>query len=373
MKRLIVLILIAVSVTSLSKAQSEIVINMDDLQAEIFSELATIPPSIPAIHLDMDALKVEISESLANMEHQLNLVDLGNLENLSNLENLDFQHSTVNTTPQPSINIVVSDTNQGNTYAYVKSESSKGENNLAYSYTINETPQNNDDLFSRLSNLKGVQVVYISKSMLGMMPNMDMPGVDIGNIAGKLESLEIYTAEEDLASKRLTSASEGLLRGGNYETLMLIKDEDSKTAFYVKKDKSNQGSEMLMITQDGSDATIIRFLGTFSIQDIKNIANKHSSNMNINTTINTNTSTRLSEAELNIRIKEAQKRNEEAQKIAEDAHRRALEAQKRAEEQAKRAEERAKRVEERAQEREERARKAEERAREAEVKARKVN
>lgn len=371
MKRLIVLIFIAISVTSLSKAQSEIVINMDDLQAEIFSDLAKIPPSIPAINLDMDAMKAEITESLANMEHQLNWVDLGDLENLSNLENLDFQNLTVNS-PQPSINIVVSDTNQGNTYAYVKSETSKGENNLTYSYTINETPQNNDDLFSHLSNLKGVQVVYISKSMLGMMPNMDMPGVDIGNIAGKLESLEIYTAEEDLASKRLTSASEGLLRGGNYETLMLIKDEDSKTAFYVKKNKSNQGSEMLMITQDGSDATIIRFLGNFTIQDIKNIANK-GNNMNINTTINTNTSTRLSEAELNMRIKEAQKRNLEAQKIAEDAQRRALEAQKRAEEQAKRAEERAKRLEERAQEREERARKAEERAREAEAKARKAN
>ncbi|MBD8349259.1 DUF4252 domain-containing protein [Dysgonomonas sp. HGC4] len=371
MKRLIVLIFIAVSVTSLSKAQSEIVINMDDLQAEIFSELAKIPPSIPAIDLDMDAMKVEISESLANMENQLNWVDLGDLENLSNLESLDFQNLTVNPS-QPSINIVVSDTNQGNTYAYVKSETSKEENNHTYSYTINETPQNNDELFSRLSNLKGVQVVYISKSMLGMMPNMDMPGVDIGNIASKLESLEIYTAEEELASKRLTSASEGLLKGGDYETLMLIKDEDSKTAFYVKKNKSNQSSEMLMITQDGADATIIRFLGNFSIQDIKNIANKHNTNMNINTTINTNTSTRLSEAELNIRVKEAQKRNKEAQKIAEDAQKRALEIQKRAEERAKRAEKRAeervKRAEERA---DERAKRTEERAKEAE--ARKAN
>ncbi|PXV61039.1 uncharacterized protein DUF4252 [Dysgonomonas alginatilytica] len=362
MKRLIILILTTISTISLSKAQSEVKINMDDLQAEIFSELAKIPPSIPAIDLDMDAMKVEITESLANMEHQLNWVDLGNLDNLSNLGNLDFQNITAST-PQPSINIVVSDTNQGNTYAYVKSETSNGENNLTYSYTINETPQNNDGLFSTLSNIKGVQVVYISKSMLGMMPNMNMPGVDIGNIAGKLESLEIYTAEEDLASKRLTSASEGLLKGGNYETLMLIKDEDSKTAFYVKKDKSNQGSEMLMITQDGTDATIIRFLGNFSIQDIKNIANK-GNNMHINTSVNT--STRLSEAELNRRIKEAQKRNEEAQKIAEDAQRRALEAQKRAEEQAERAEERTKRAEER-------IRRAEERAREAEVKARKAN
>lgn len=326
MKKLIILILITISAISLSKAQSEVAINMEDFQAEIFNEPAQLTLNMTDMHLD--AIEAEISDNLANMP---NFVDLSNLESLPDAENLNFRNITANS-PEPEIGIVVSDTNAGNVYAYVK-----GENSFTYSSTTNETPQNNDALFSQLSNIKGIQVVYISKSMLGMMPDMNMPGVDIGNIAGKLESLEIYTAEEELASKRLANVSEGLLKGGNYETLMLIKDNDSKTGFYIKKNKSNQGSEMLMITEDDANSTIIRFLGNFTVQDIKNLANQ-GNNMNINT------SDRLSEKELNIRIKEAQKRNEEAQKIAKDAEKRAIKAQKQAEEKARAAEERARKA-----------------------------
>lgn len=352
MKRLIILITITLSAISISKAQSEMRINMNDLQAEISSELA----KLPAIHIDIEAMRMEMDGNLANLENMPILVDLSStLNNLSNLENLNLKNITVSSY-QPGIHIAVNDTNTPSVYAYTESENTKSENSFTYSYTTNETPQNSDALFSNLSNIKGVEIVYISKSMLGMMPNMNMPGVDIGNIAGKLESLEIYSSEEGAASKRLTTATEGLLKGGDYETLMLIKDNDSKTAFYMKKHKSNQASEMLMITEDGADATIIRFLGTFSIQDIKNIANQ-GKNTNVNTNINTS-STKLSEEELNQRIKEAQKRNEEVQKIAQDAQQRAIEAQKRAEEQASRAEERARRAEERAKEAERKAQKA---------------
>ena len=109
----------------------------------------------------------------------------------------------------------------------------------------------------------------------------------------------------------------------------------------MKKGTTNKGAEMLMITDDGTDATLIRFLGNFTMQDIKNVANQ---GKNIRT--NTTTSNRMNEAELEMRIKEAQKRNDEAQKIANEAQKRAIEAQKRADERVKRAEERIRRAEE---------------------------
>ncbi|QIK59392.1 DUF4252 domain-containing protein [Dysgonomonas sp. HDW5A] len=363
MKKLIILLTITISSISLSKAQPEIKIDMDGLQTDISSELATLSVDLSNMHLDLEGMKNEINANLVNLDNISNSLDLSNI--------------TVSST-HPGISIEVSDSNTANSYAYVYTpgEPSNSQESFTYSYTTTETPQNND-IFKQLSNTKGIQVVYISKTMLGMMPNMDMPGVDIGNIAGKLESLEIYSSEETSASRRLIYVSEDLLKGGNYETLMLIKDNDSRTAFYVKKNKSNQGSEMLMITEDGSDATIIRFLGSFTVQDIKNIANQSKNGVHINTSINTNTSNRLSEAELNMRIKEAQKRNEQAQKIAIDAQKRAEEAQKRAEERAKNGQQKAEeaqiKAEERAKRAEERARRAEERAKEAEERARKAN
>ena len=373
MKKLIILLTITISSISLSKAQSEIKIDLESLQADISSELATLSADLSNIYINQEDMATDINVNPNNIYSILNLSEF---ESLSSLKDLDLSNITVSST-HPGISIEVSDSNTSNSYAYIYTpESSNSQESFTYSYTTTETPQNND-IFKQLSNTKGIEVVYISKTMLGMMPKMDMPGVDIGNIAGKLESLEIYSAEEASASRRLIYVSEDLLKSGNYETLMLLKDSDSRTAFYVRKNKSNTGSEMLMVTEDGSDASIIRFLGNFTVQDIKNIANQSKNGMHINTTINTNTSNRLSEAELNMRIKEAQKRNEQAQRIAIEAQKRAEEAQKRAEERAndrqQRAEEAQLRAEERAKRAEERARRAEQRAREAEERARKAN
>lgn len=343
MKRLLLLITISIAAISLSKAQSEMKINMDNLHTQISNELSNLPAEINDIHFDWDAMKNDISLSLADLDNISNSIDLKELESLSNLQDLSLRSIAVNNI-QPGVNIVVSDSNSGNafTYAYTTTRDLNNESNIPYSYSTTETSQSSD-IFNQLSKVKGVDVVYISKAMLGMMPNMDMPGVDIGNIAGKLESLEIYTSKGE-ATNRLIAISDKLIDSGNYETLMLVKDSDSGTGFYMKKGTSNKASEMLMITKDDTDATIIRFLGNFTIQDIKNIANQ-GKNVNINTNINTSTNNRMSEAELNMRIKEAQKRNEEAQKIADQAQKRAIEAQKKAEERARATEEKAKAME----------------------------
>lgn len=259
MKKQVILILIAILTTSIGKVQSVVKTNIDNLPAKVSVKA-------PTINLDRDAMMVDIRNSIVEIGNVSDLIDLSSLNDLSHIEKTisDIQYE---------ITSAVSDTNTGSTYAYANKENTEAENSFSSSYTTAESLQNNDALFSSLSNIKGVDVVYISKTMLGMMPNMNMPGVDIGNMARKLESIEIYSAEGESTSKRLIHASEALLRSGNYETLMLTKDDGSKTAFYIKKSKSNQGSEMLMITEEGNDATIIRFSGNFTVQDIKNLTN----------------------------------------------------------------------------------------------------
>lgn len=141
------------------------------------------------------------------------------------------------------------------------------------SYSGNTSQHSNDnaDVFENISNIKGVEVVYISKALLGMMPSMDMPGVNIGKVAGKLESLQVYSAEDRNPATILKQMVNRLVRSDTYETLMLVKDSDSKTAFYLKNAGKDKKSELLMVTEDGDEVSVIRMLGYFTLQDIQNL------------------------------------------------------------------------------------------------------
>lgn len=140
---------------------------------------------------------------------------------------------------------------------------------------VYETQQNNDQFFNKLSDIKGVEVVYISKSLLGMASSMNIPGmnvngVNIRNIMAKLESLQVFSSEQSGAMKKLKSESEKLVKNGKYETLMLVKDEGSKTVFYMNK-ISNQKAEMLMISEEPNEISIIRFTGSFTVKDLQEL------------------------------------------------------------------------------------------------------
>lgn len=132
------------------------------------------------------------------------------------------------------------------------------------------------DIFEKLTNTKGIEVIFISKAMLGMMPKMSMPGVDIGNIVGKLESLQILSAESNPASNILKMEVDRLVQSKEYETLMYVKDDESRTGFFVKKEKDSDNTEMLMVTEDNGEVTLIRFFGNFKLKDIQDIAKKQS-------------------------------------------------------------------------------------------------
>jgi len=135
---------------------------------------------------------------------------------------------------------------------------------------INASYKDNDELFKKLSDIKGVEVVYISKSLLSMMPNINTSGVNIGSIASKLDGLQIFSSETKNAVKTLRAEAEKLIKNNKYETLMMVKDDTSKTVFYLNKLNSKE-SEMLMIDEDVDEITIIRFMGRFTVEDIQEL------------------------------------------------------------------------------------------------------
>lgn len=56
-----------------------------------------------------------------------------------------------------------------------------------------------DELFKKYENTKGVETVYISKSLLSMMPNMEMGNVKIGKVAGKMDRIQVLNCEKGSA------------------------------------------------------------------------------------------------------------------------------------------------------------------------------
>lgn len=139
---------------------------------------------------------------------------------------------------------------------------------ICCSYTI--CAQNK--LFDKFSEMNGVTSVYISKSMLQMMPNMKTSGIDIGNIAGKLESVEILTSEKPSIARQMKEETAYIAKDKNYEPLMKVKDEESRITFYIKK-KGEKIGELLMLVDEKSEFVIIRITGNLSLKDIQSITN----------------------------------------------------------------------------------------------------
>ncbi len=125
-------------------------------------------------------------------------------------------------------------------------------------------------IFDKYADTKGVTSVYISKTMLQMMPNMKTQGIDIGHIAGQLESVNILTTETPSISKSMRYDMANFDRNKEYEQLMRVKDITTQSVFYIKK-RQNKVHELIMFVDEPGEFVIIQITGNLTLQDIQNI------------------------------------------------------------------------------------------------------
>lgn len=125
--------------------------------------------------------------------------------------------------------------------------------------------------FDKFADMDGVTSVYISKTMLQMMPNMKTEGIDIGEVAGKLESIHILTSEKASISKMMKSEAPHFAANKDYEELMRVKDEGTRATFYIKKKNNNKISELVMMVDEQPEFVLIQIIGDMTLQDIQNI------------------------------------------------------------------------------------------------------
>lgn len=127
-------------------------------------------------------------------------------------------------------------------------------------------------LFDKYTDMDGVTSVYISKTMFEMMPAVETAGLNLANMQGKIESLEILNTHDKSKKEQMNREFRELI-GKNHEELMRVRDGQTRATFYILK-KGERVNELIMLADTGDEFSVIRILGNFSLKDISNITKK---------------------------------------------------------------------------------------------------
>lgn len=127
--------------------------------------------------------------------------------------------------------------------------------------------------FEQFSDMDGVTSVYISKTMLSLIPKnskMDYGGVKVGSFLNKLSSILILTSEDKKIAPQMLSMANERVKGRDYELLMRVKSDDNDNINFFMKGKPEDIRELIMIVagNDGENV-VMQFLGNFTLQDIQ--------------------------------------------------------------------------------------------------------
>jgi len=128
--------------------------------------------------------------------------------------------------------------------------------------------QNN--LFDKYADMDDVTSVFISKAMFQMMPAIEQVGVNLMNMKGKIESLQLVSTEKQNKIPQMKKEFSQLVTAQHKE-LMRIKDGKDRVNFYSDM-KGDQIKELIMLAETDSSYTAIQLIGNFTLQDIQDIA-----------------------------------------------------------------------------------------------------
>lgn len=127
-----------------------------------------------------------------------------------------------------------------------------------------------DKLFEQYADMDDVTSVYISKKMFDLMPDIETGGLDLKDLRGKIDNLQILTTDREDLCEKMRKDFKNLVTQ-SHEELMRIKDDDEKVTFYILQE-GNLIREMLMFSDSYDEFVIIRLKGKFTLEDIQKIA-----------------------------------------------------------------------------------------------------
>ena len=128
--------------------------------------------------------------------------------------------------------------------------------------------------FDKYAEMEGVTSVYITKSMLSLFPKgqTNVNGVNIGNIASRLDNIQILSADEQPIIDKLRKETSGINTRNGYEELMRVREDGEKTTIYFKDGKKDK-KEFVLLVDKKDEFTIISIVGDLTLQEIQGIIN----------------------------------------------------------------------------------------------------
>ena len=128
--------------------------------------------------------------------------------------------------------------------------------------------------FDKYAEMEGVTSVYITKSMLSLFPKGQtrVNGVNIGNIASRLDNIQILSADEQPIIEKLRKETSVINTRNGYEELMRVREDGEKTTIYFKDGKKDK-KEFVLLLDEKDEFTIISIVGDLTLQEIQGIIN----------------------------------------------------------------------------------------------------
>ena len=129
--------------------------------------------------------------------------------------------------------------------------------------------------FDKYAEMDGVTSVYITKSMLSLFPKgqTNVNGINIGDIASRLDNIQILSTDEQPIVDKLRKETSHINTRNGYEELMRVREDGEKTTIYFKDGKKDK-KEFLLLQDAKDEFTIISIVGDLTLQEIQGIINK---------------------------------------------------------------------------------------------------
>ena len=129
--------------------------------------------------------------------------------------------------------------------------------------------------FDKYAEMDGVTSVYITKSMLSLFPKgqTNVNGINIGDIASRLDNIQILSADEQPIVDKLRKETSHINTRNGYEELMRVREDGEKTTIYFKDGKKDK-KEFVLLQDSKDEFTIISIVGDLTLQEIQGIINK---------------------------------------------------------------------------------------------------
>jgi hypothetical protein len=126
-----------------------------------------------------------------------------------------------------------------------------------------------DKLFDKYAEMDNVTSVYISKAMFQMMPTIENVGLNLMNMKGKIESLQLISTERTDQIPQMRKEFTQLINKQHQE-LIRVRDGKTHATFYADLE-GEQVKNLLMLADTDSSFTAIRLSGNFTLKDVQEI------------------------------------------------------------------------------------------------------